>query len=307
MEKQEKKERKLLTENRMATINKRETSLEGLVSQFENGEDGIYNLITDNKNTIFKPKISITKQDLREVPYLQDKRDSILYWEEKLKTATGREAFVIKSTIIELRKDQYIIKDSYRQPIQLNNITRSFGNYVALPSEEWIDEEDKVQSKGVSLCDAQIVSEILQHYQVLKNRSEGKFLGDTWYMMVDFDQIYEIAMRNQPMYRRIVEYKMDLRSNVEIQHMLEEEFGFSHSIEYISSLWRNKIPKMIAQVAQEQYLIWYHENQIKSSWKKCSRCGQVKLAHNRFFSINKTSKDGFYSICKECRNRKEKK
>jgi hypothetical protein len=34
----------------MATINKRETSFEGLASQFENGEDGIYELITDNKN-----------------------------------------------------------------------------------------------------------------------------------------------------------------------------------------------------------------------------------------------------------------
>ena len=32
MEKQEKKERKLLTENRMSTVNKRETSFEGLVS-----------------------------------------------------------------------------------------------------------------------------------------------------------------------------------------------------------------------------------------------------------------------------------
>ena len=53
MEKQEKKEKKLLTENRMATVNKRETSFEGLVSQLENGEDGIYNLITENKNTIF--------------------------------------------------------------------------------------------------------------------------------------------------------------------------------------------------------------------------------------------------------------
>ena len=42
MEKQEKKERKILTENRMATVNKRETSFEGLVSQFENGEDGVY-------------------------------------------------------------------------------------------------------------------------------------------------------------------------------------------------------------------------------------------------------------------------
>lgn len=53
MEKQERKERKILTDNRMMTVNKRETSFEGLVSQFENGEDGIYNLITNNKNIIF--------------------------------------------------------------------------------------------------------------------------------------------------------------------------------------------------------------------------------------------------------------
>ena len=46
MEKQERKERKLLTDNRMATVTKRETSFEGLVSQLENGEDSIYNLMT---------------------------------------------------------------------------------------------------------------------------------------------------------------------------------------------------------------------------------------------------------------------
>jgi hypothetical protein len=61
MEKQEKKERKILTENRLVTINKRETSYEGLVSQFENGEDGIYNIISENKNQIFQPKVTITK------------------------------------------------------------------------------------------------------------------------------------------------------------------------------------------------------------------------------------------------------
>jgi hypothetical protein len=49
MEKQEKKEKKILTENRMATVNKRECSFEGLVSQLENGEDGIYNLISNDK------------------------------------------------------------------------------------------------------------------------------------------------------------------------------------------------------------------------------------------------------------------
>ena len=71
MEKQEKKERKILTENRMMTVNKRETSFEGLVSQLENGEDGIYNLISENKNQIFQPKVTITKKDLEEIEPLR--------------------------------------------------------------------------------------------------------------------------------------------------------------------------------------------------------------------------------------------
>ena len=114
MEKQEKKNRVLLTENRLATINKRETSYEGLVSQLENGEDGIYNMMdTGNKNVIFRPKVMITKKDVEEIPGLKQLREGIKYWEEKLKTASGRNAYIIKSTIIELRKDQYLIKDSY--------------------------------------------------------------------------------------------------------------------------------------------------------------------------------------------------
>jgi len=71
MEKEEKRERKILTDNRMTTVNKRETSFEGLVSQLENGEDGIYNLITENKNIIFQPKKEITKKDLEEIKELR--------------------------------------------------------------------------------------------------------------------------------------------------------------------------------------------------------------------------------------------
>ena len=77
MEKQEKKERKILTENRLMTVNKRETSYEGLVSQLENGADGIYNLINDNKNQIFQPKVTITKKDLEDIPFLKQLREAI--------------------------------------------------------------------------------------------------------------------------------------------------------------------------------------------------------------------------------------
>lgn len=67
MEKEERKQKEILTDNRMTTVNKRETSFEGLISQLENGEDGIYNLITNNKQIIFQPKVTITKKDLEEI------------------------------------------------------------------------------------------------------------------------------------------------------------------------------------------------------------------------------------------------
>ena len=60
MEKEEKKEKQILTDNRMTTVNKRETSLEGLTSKLENGEDGLYSLIANDKNIIFSPSVSIT-------------------------------------------------------------------------------------------------------------------------------------------------------------------------------------------------------------------------------------------------------
>ena len=38
---EEKKEKLILTENRLVTVNKRETSFQSLVDKFENGEDGL--------------------------------------------------------------------------------------------------------------------------------------------------------------------------------------------------------------------------------------------------------------------------
>ena len=125
MEKQEKKEKKILTDNRLTTINKRECSFEGLVSQLENGEDGIYNLMSDSTQIIFQPKISITKKDLEEIAPMRQLRESIEEWEQLLKTAEGKRAFLMKKALIEMRKDQYVIKNAYKCPITLKKITRS--------------------------------------------------------------------------------------------------------------------------------------------------------------------------------------
>lgn len=305
MEKEEKKQKKLLTENRMTTINKRETSFEGLVSQLENGEDGIYNLISNDKYVIFQPKVTITKKDLEEIPVLRQLREAIEMWEEKLKTAEGKDAYIIKKTLIELRKDQYIIKNAYRKPIIPAKLVRS---KTSIPLEEKIefDEDGYCIPQKISLLDPEVCSAILCNYSKLKQDSWGNFESDMWYLIYDFEEITEKALKDYPVYQKIIECKIDGMQNNQIQELLKKEFNVNHSLEYISSLWRNKIPQIIASAAEDEYLHWYY-NEVKSGkFKKCNRCGQVKLAHNKYFSKNKDSKDGFYSICKKCRNKKKK-
>ena len=306
MEKQEKKERKLLTDNRMTTVNKRETSFEGLVSQLENGEDGIYNMITNNKNTIFQPKVMITKADVEEIPGMKQLREAIKLWETKLKNASGREAYIIKTAIIELRKDQYVLKNSYRKPIIFNKLIRS-RHQTPLDDGFSFDKDGYIVPEGVSLVDPKVCSTILCNYSSMKADAYGDFERDLYYLMDDFDKVVAAALEDYPLYDKIVECKIDGLQNVQIQEIIENEFGVKHSVEYISSLWRNKIPKLIASEAEDRILYWYYLNEEKGKYKRCSRCGEIKLAHNKYFSKNKTSKDGFYSICKKCRNSKGKK
>lgn len=303
MEKQEKKEKKILTDNRMATVNKRECSFEGLAAQMENGEDGIYGLVNESKNVIFQPKISITQHDLDTIPCLKQLRDTINAWEVALKKASGtKQAFMMKKALIEMRKDQYIIKQAYQKPIIPCKITRSVRSHIPLDDTSYLNGQEVV-IQGVSLMDPNVISAILCNYSKLKEDSYDQFDGDTWYLIQSFEEICDKALEDFPIYQRIVELKIDKMQNSDIQEALKQEFGTTYSIEYISSLWRNKIPKLIAEEALEDFLKWqYRINNYPM--KKCSKCGQLKPAHNQFFSRNKTSKDGLYSICKRCRNKK---
>jgi hypothetical protein len=160
---------------------------------------------------------------------------------------------------------------------------------------------------GVTLTDPKICSIILCNYAKIKQDAWGEHTKDIWFLIEDFDNISSKVLDKYPLYRRIVEYKIDGLQNIDIQEKIQLEFGIKHSIEYISSLWRNKIPKLIASGAEDEFLDWYYREVERGTYKKCSRCGEIKLAHNKYFSLNKTSKDKFYSICKECRNKRAKK
>ena len=208
MEKQEKREKKLLTENRTATINKRETSFEGLSLTFEHGEDGIYNLMREDKNIIFRPKISITKDDLREVPFLQQLREGIESWELAIKSTSGKSAYIMKKALIEMRKEQYLIKTTYKPPVVCNKLNFSKPQ-MRLDSLETLDTENKLIFEGASLCDSRICSIVLCNYSRLKQNGWGDFEGDLYFFMEDFDDVSARALENYPLYQKITLYKID--------------------------------------------------------------------------------------------------
>ena len=305
--KEEKKKKYITTSNRQITIDKREVSYEGLVSKFENGEDGVYNLINTDKNMYLTSKAEITEEDIAEVPGLAELRQRIENIEEQAKKAVGKNKYLLKKQIIEMRQEQYILKELWRNPHRSSMVSHTCGNRIEISDDVYFDENgDPASNAIVTFFNPTHISAILSNYEILHTELAHKYSSDFHYMLRDFDKLLTEGLAPYPAYLTLVEGKTAGLTNLEIQKLLIEKHNLHHTPEYISSLWKNKIPKILSEKAKEDYLIWYYSEVEYGTWKRCSRCGEVKLAHNRFFSKNRDSKDGWYSLCKCCRNSKNK-
>ena len=307
MTKEQKRSKIINTDNRMVTINKRETSFQGLAGKFEAGQDSIYNLFREDKNIIFTPKISITEDDMAEVPFLRELRKSIQTVDSQGKKARGKKKYLLKKQLIQMRQDQYVIKSAYKPTVNCLNGIKSFNSLQLNDNIKINEKQEIIDNSLISLMNPKHISVLLCNYPKLKEDVYGKFSTDGYYLLQDLENLVDETLKDKyPLYYSLLIYKIDKRTNVEIQKLLEEQHGVKHSVEYISALWRRKNPKLIANQAIKNYLIWYYTEKEYGKWKRCSRCKEIKLAHNLFFSKNSSSKDGFYSICKQCRNTKMK-
>ena len=167
---EEKKSKTILTDNRMVTINKRETSYQGLVSKFENGEDGLYNLIIDDKNVLLTPKTNITEKDVKEIEALQVLKDSIKLVEDMEKAATGKKRFQLKKQQIEMRQEQYTIKSNVKQTTNVvaGGSVKGFSK-MDLSENIWINEEGEPESDClINFFNHEHICALLCNYSALK-------------------------------------------------------------------------------------------------------------------------------------------
>lgn len=305
--KEHEEEHPIVTKNREVTVNKRQVSYEEIVSSLENGEDGLYAMITDDKNQIMDQKEGISAQDIDKIPGLQESLNLIDSLKTQFQTATGPQKFSLKRQIIETWQQIYILKASHKNaPVRgrMSNQIKTMA-HMDLREEVTLDENNMPQSNAViSLFNPAHISFLLCYYSQLKQESYDDFMSDMHFLLIDLEELAERTLaENYPVLWDLLIWKIDGCTNEEIQHLMESQYGIQHNEQYFSTLWRKRIPKLLAEQAQKEWLIWHYTNEEYGTWKKCGKCGEIKLAHPLFFSKN-TSKDGFYSICKECRSKK---
>jgi hypothetical protein len=72
-----------------------------------------------------------------------------------------------------------------------------------------------------------------------------------YYLMLAFDDLTDEALKDKyPILYDIMVYKIDGLSNKEIRDKIQKDHNTTYSIEYLSALWRKKIPKIISEYAK---------------------------------------------------------
>lgn len=104
----------------------------------------------------------------------------------------------------------------------------------------------------------------------------------------------------------ILQCKIQQVPNQRIAELVKERIGATHSANYISTIYKQKICGKIADAAKLHY-DYYLNREIATAWKKCTCCGEYKLRDTREYTKRARSSDGLSSICKICDKEKRLK
>lgn len=290
-----KTKKEIVSQSRVNTIRKREVGLKN------NNFDIIE---ADDKNKIAAPHITITKKDINTIEPLKQLYEAIVQTEKVYKKTKNKK---LKKMLIEMRKDQYIIKSAYTKPIFFLQPLKSSTVFNYDEDTMYFTEEGNIKmisENRIDFTKSKHIAALLKFYSSLVQNSYFDLENDMRWILKDLDNLIEKTLSDKPMYHDIIIMKIDGKSNQDIKNFLIEKYNKNYTVEYISYLYKHRIPSMIAFQYKKDWVEWFYTYKVKGNWKKCSRCGEVKLAHKFFYSKNTSSKDGFYTICKECRRKK---
>ena len=220
--------------------------------------------------------LKVEKKDLEKYPPMKDYTDFYEYLKEESKRlwntkGLSKEDMVrrskIKKILPEIKKDIIEVKKQLQMPIIWKAPLKDNG------SADY-DELD--------MFDKNVVKELLQvHKQV-------DLQDDLSCILVDLDNL----INNVEFTKRQYEVLELWRNGLTIENISKE----LHVKENTVSITLNRAIDSIIKQYEKEYEEWYYLNIRKGTYKKCSKCGEVKL-------ISQFSKNGnrLRGNCKDCK------
>lgn len=240
--------------------------------------------------------------------------------------------YQLKHQLIDLRRHQYYLKDSYKPTIHFLDVDHPKQQFIDWTSDSayWIPLKTWQQRVSAALLHS--ISKKLEDYETrINERGETEvkwvvrrhtFDWENPYhiraLAANYDMLYDYFREKLNTYGRtllfdfdryramakltevrdfILECKLKKMSYSDISAAVLSRFNIFYNENHLSEIISHEIPEKIANTAKRHRLLI---DTPKEELKKCYKCGRYFPRDNIFFARNASRKDGFSSNCKEC-------
>lgn len=227
--------------------------------------------------------------------YKNDKGHEYYYTQQHL-AAIKRGVGYSKNNSKEIDQDIMMIYKEWFKPIFFQSVTRS----VEFKRTLDVDFMDKEHISGLikTSCLTRQSSKFDEYIEKLDELVEKTNLTDLE------KQVYNILRKGKGLDLDKYKYEDNMATISECARLIDK------SQSKVNDAFNSLVDK-VADKHEEIFEDYYFTYIARGTYKTCSKCGEVKLANERYFSPNPDSNDGFYSICRKCkqiidRNRKKR-
>lgn len=224
--------------------------------------------------------------------------------------------------LVELRRQQYTLRDSFSAPTQraILHSPAEDDTGPSIPTEleilplrytpEFFIEFDKLLPQNFEEKDLRTLTGLLWRKtdpDVIFDFRKESHLAEFLELREDFrdtplQQIFTYYAREANLSESqndLLARKLRGETNAHIAQALNETYGSHYTDNYISTIYRQKIIPQIATAARvhRELLenLFFPEN-----WKVCTGCGRLLLRSNDFFVKKSRASDGLTGRCKRC-------
>lgn len=326
-------------------------SLEGLMES-PTFDETIFTEDHTNYKKVKPESISQNREKYKDIPGMKELWEAIDLLDRKIKLAKGeiqpdpgevvptfdsKQLYHLSHQLIELRKQQYLLKDSDHQEqvgqknygnyfvnqvdLEMNypvfpcgmmscendrefmHPNESGRNFAATDIENQIEELKRKGKPYFSFLDKDHVYNLCLNYYQIKDQAEKNPDSPLNNLLWTLDYYIEKANLSEQQ-KLITAAKKHNMLNKEICKLLMDKMGIYHQENYISTIW-NKVCQLICDAADLSYDEWCCKNYVPA-WKKCNCCGEMLLRDPRNFVRKSKAPDGLTNRCKKCDQKKRR-